>query len=75
MPITFQKKNNLFQLTTQNTLYAFELVHGALVHRYYGKKRGAVIPTSADIKGRVVSFSPYRDEDEKSFSFGFRHNR
>ena len=68
MSITFQKQNNLFKLTTKNTLYAFELSHGALVHRYYGKKHGAIVPTSADVKGRVVSFSPYRDEGDKSFS-------
>ena len=69
MPITYQKSTHLFTLTTANTLYAFELVHGMLVHRYYGKKRGAVIPTSADTQMRVVSFSPYRDEAERSFSF------
>ena len=69
MSITFQKQTNLFRLTTKNTLYAFELSHSTLVHRYYGKKRGAVVPTTADIKARVVSFSPYRDEADKSFSF------
>ena len=69
MPIIYHKSNHLFKLTTANTLYAFELVNGALVHRYYGKKFGATVPTSADIPGRVVSFSPYRDEDNKAFSF------
>ena len=69
MPIIYHKSNHLFKLTTANTLYAFELVNGTLVHRYYGKKFGATVPTSADIPGRVVSFSPYRDEDNKAFSF------
>jgi alpha-galactosidase len=69
MSITYQRASNLFKLTTANTLYAFELSHGMLVHRYYGKKRGASVPTSADVKDRVVSFSPYRDEDDKSFSY------
>ncbi len=69
MSVTFDKQNNLFRLTTKNTLYAFELTHGTLVHRYYGKKRGAAVPTSADVKGRVVSFSPYRDENDKAFSY------
>ncbi|MBQ7322285.1 MAG: alpha-galactosidase [Clostridia bacterium] len=68
MSVTFHKQDSLFRLTTKNTLYAFELTHGTLVHRYYGKKRGATVPTSADIKGRVVSFSPYRDENDKAFS-------
>lgn len=69
MSVTYENQTHLFKLTTANTLYAFELVHGTLVHRYYGKKRGAVVPTYDDIKKRVVSFSPYRDEDERSFSF------
>ena len=41
MSITYQRASNLFKLTTANTLYAFELSHGMLVHRYYGNIESA----------------------------------
>ncbi len=68
MPISFNKENKLFQLTTKNTLYAFDLAHGKLIHRYYGKKFGADVKTYADEPGRVWSFAPYHTEGQVFFS-------
>lgn len=68
MPISFKKENSLFQLTTKNTLYAFDIVNGKLIHRYYGKKIGANVPTYADDPGRVYSFAPYHTEGQVHFS-------
>ena len=68
MPISFQKENNLFRLTTKNTLYAFDVAKGRLIHRYYGKKLGADVKTYADEPGRVWSFAPYAKEGEVHFS-------
>ena len=68
MPITFRKEDSLFRLTTKNTLYAFDLVKGRLIHRYYGRKAGAQVKTYADDPGRVWSFAPYSTEGEVHFS-------
>ena len=68
MPITFQKENSLFRLTTKNTLYAFDIVKGKLIHRYYGKKAGAQVKTFAEEPGQVWSFAPYATEGEVYFS-------
>ena len=68
MPISFTRENSLFRLTTKNTLYAFDIVKGKLIHRYYGKKAGAVVKTFADEPGDVWSFAPYAKEGEVYFS-------
>jgi len=68
MPITFQKENSLFRLTTKNTLYAFDIVKGKLIHRYYGKKLGADVKTYAEDPGRIWSFAPYATEGEVHLS-------
>jgi len=68
MPITFTRENKLFKITTKNTLYAFDIVNGKLIHRYYGKKSGAKVSTFADAPGTVVSFAPYRNQDQVFFS-------
>ena len=68
MPISFNKDTKLFRLTTKNTLYAFDVVKGSLIHRYYEKKAGAIVKTFADEPGTPVSFAPYHDEDCLCFS-------
>ncbi|MBQ7314327.1 MAG: hypothetical protein IJW81_12160, partial [Clostridia bacterium] len=68
MPISFKKETSLFQITTKNTLYAFDIVKGKLIHRYYGKKIGADVKTFADESGDVWSFAPYAKEGEVYFS-------
>ncbi|MBE6598711.1 MAG: hypothetical protein E7638_04650 [Ruminococcaceae bacterium] len=68
MPISFKRENSLFKLTTKNTLYAFDIVNGALVHRYYGKKFGAVVKTHAEFEDPFLSFAPYRTEETREFS-------
>ncbi len=68
MPITFDKSKNLFTLTTKNTLYAFDIVKGKLIHRYYGKKLGADVKTFAEEPGDIWSFAPYTIEGEIWFS-------
>ncbi len=68
MPITYKKEDKLFKLTTKNTLYAFDLVNDVPVHRYYGKKFGAVVKTHKDVEDMVFSFAPYRSEETIRFS-------
>jgi len=68
MSITFTRSNKLFKITTKSTLYAFDIVNDRLIHRYYGRKAGAKVSTFADAPGHVVSFAPYRSEDEVFFS-------
>ncbi len=60
MSVKFSRNDQIFTLTTKNTMYAFKVEGGKyLVHLYYGKKR-----PSPELKFNpyVVSFSPYRKE-------------
>ena len=65
MPIAFDSDRNLFSLTTKNTQYVFQLMHGKFpVHLHYGEKLNGEI---ADYKGKVYSFAPYYPEHHLSY--------
>lgn len=65
MSITFNSERNLFAIQTNNTEYAFQIVHGKFpVHLYYGAKEGAEY---ADYKEWVVSYAPYYKEHHLSY--------
>lgn len=65
MPISFDKKNGLFTLTTKNTRYVFGIQNGRyLVHHFYGKKTAKY----ELFKPYVVSFSPYLKECGNTWS-------
>ena len=60
MSITVNSERNLFILSTDNTVYVFQIVCGKFpVHLYYGKKIDTEI---ADYKCRPVSFAPFYRE-------------
>ena len=65
MPIIFDQSRNIFSLTTKNTQYVFQLVHGKFpVHLHYGARLEGEV---ADYKGRVYSFAPYYPEHHLSY--------
>ncbi len=65
MPISFNNERNMFVLQTDNTEYAFQIVHGKYpVHLYYGAREGAEY---ADYKEWVVSYAPYHKEHHLSY--------
>ncbi len=68
MPISFKRDGSIFKLSTKNTLYVFDVVNGALVNRYYGKKLGANYVTHAEFEDPLLSFAPYRTEETLFFS-------
>ena len=67
MSISFNQKTQQFRLTTQNTLYVFELAYGKLIHLYYGKKFGAVIPDFRTDYPKAIAFAPYREFEHREF--------
>ena len=67
MSISFNQKTQQFRLTTQNTLYVFELAYGKLIHLYYGKKFGAVIPDFRADYPKAIAFAPYREFEYREF--------
>lgn len=59
MPIYFDEKNKIFNLSTPNTSYIFCLWEGVVpVHLYYGKKIESSFETSDILVRRPRSFSP-----------------
>lgn len=57
LSVIFNAQNNRFILDTNNTRYAFELMHGKFpVHLHYGKKE------DVELDSRVISFAPFYKE-------------
>ena len=68
--IQYDKQNNIFSLTTKNTVYSFKLVNGKfLVHlNYCGIKE-----TTTDYTARPLAFASYAEEQNENFYFETAH--